>query len=41
MKAMFTGFAAMIIIGVAAHFALDDLGMTSQARNTGADVRVD
>lgn len=41
MKAMFTGFAAMIVIGFAAHYVLEDLGMTSQARNTGVDVRVD
>lgn len=41
MKAMLTGFAAMVLIAIGAYVGLNQLGFTSQARHSGADVRLD
>ena len=41
MKAMFTGFAAMILIAVGAWYGLNELGFSSAAQQTGANVRLD
>ena len=41
MKAMFAGFAAMIVIGVAAWYGLGELGFSSQEVNTSDSVRID
>ena len=41
MKAMLTGFAAMIVISVGAYFALQELGFTAGAVNSGDAVRLD
>ncbi|MFT6675518.1 MAG: hypothetical protein ACJAVM_001710 [Sulfitobacter sp.] len=40
MKAMFTSFAAIILIAVGANFALENAGFSSQDVNAGADVRL-
>lgn len=41
MKAMLTGFAAMLVIAVAAQFILDEVGYSSQERFSGSAVRLD
>lgn len=41
MKAMLTGFAAIILIAIGATFVLDQIGMTAQDQATGNAVRLD
>ncbi len=41
MKAILTGFAAMVLIAIGAYAALDQIGFSSQERNSGAAVRLD
>ena len=41
MKAMLAGFAAIIVVAVGADFALDEIGFSSEERNSGAAVRLD
>lgn len=41
MKAMLTGFVAMIVISVAAWFGLDNAGFSTADQNSGANVRLD
>lgn len=41
MKAMFTGFAATILIGACAYFALGEMGFSAQDVYSGASVRLD
>ncbi|MEL6564634.1 MAG: hypothetical protein AAGK30_00685 [Pseudomonadota bacterium] len=41
MKAMLTGFAAMIVISVSAYFALQELGFSAGNVNSGDAVRLD
>lgn len=41
MKAMLIGFAAIAVIGVGAHFALDEIGFTAAQNNSGNSVRLD
>ncbi|WP_261398327.1 hypothetical protein [Maritimibacter alkaliphilus] len=41
MKAMFSGFAAIVIIGFGAHYALESLDFSSQDVFSSPNVRVD
>ncbi len=41
MKAMLTAFAATVVIAVGADFALEGMGFSAEAANTGAAVRLD
>ncbi|AHD08450.1 MULTISPECIES: hypothetical protein [Phaeobacter] len=41
MKAMLTGFAAIIVIAAGANFALDQAGFASQEVHSGPSVRLD
>ena len=41
MRAMFLGFAAMIVISVGSYFALQEVGFSSEARGSGNAVRLD
>ncbi|MEX0309298.1 MAG: hypothetical protein AB3N17_03870 [Tateyamaria sp.] len=41
MKAMMMGFVALIVISVGAYFALQELGFSSDAVNSGDAVRLD
>ncbi len=41
MKSMLAGFAAMILIGVAAYYGLHELGYASWEVYSGPNVRVD
>ncbi len=41
MKAMFTGFAAMIVISVGAWYGLHNIGFSSQEVYSGENVRLD
>ena len=41
MKAMLTGFVAMIVIGVVAWYGLDQAGFSSAETGSGANVRLD
>ena len=41
MKAMFAGFAAMIVIGVGAYFALQQAGFSAQDVTSGPNVRLE
>ena len=41
MKAMLAGFAAIIVLGVAANYALKDAGFSSSEKNSGNAVRLD
>lgn len=41
MRAMFAGFAAILVISVAAHFGLGMAGFSSEERQSGANVRLD
>ncbi|AKO99880.1 MAG: hypothetical protein RID15_06920 [Marinovum algicola] len=40
MKAMFAGFAAIVLIGVAAYYGLHELGFSAQEAYSGPNVRV-
>ncbi len=41
MKAMFMGFAAMIVISVGSYFALQEIGFSAESRTAGDAVRLD
>ena len=41
MKPMLVGFAAIIVIAIAASFALDNAGFSSREQHSGAAVRLD
>lgn len=41
MKAMFTGFAVMIVISVGAYFGLQEAGFSAADRNAGPSVRLE
>lgn len=41
MKAMFTGFVAMIVLGVGAWYGLHELGFSSADVYSGSNVRLD
>ncbi|WP_272490877.1 hypothetical protein [Mesobacterium pallidum] len=41
MKAMFAGFAAMIVISVGAYYGLHEIGFSSQDRYSGDNVRLE
>jgi len=41
MKAMLTGFVAMVVISVAAYFVLNDLGFSAAEVGSGENVRLD
>ena len=41
MKAMLSGFAAMIVLGVGAWYALDEIGFSSADRFSSPSVRLD
>ncbi|MDO6584698.1 hypothetical protein Q4543_04125 [Salipiger sp. 1_MG-2023] len=41
MKAMLSGFVAIVIIGVGAYFTLESLGFSSQEVYSSPNVRVD
>lgn len=41
MKAMLTGFAAIIVISVGAYFALNEAGFSSAERTAGPSVRLE
>ena len=41
MKAMFAGFAAMILLAAAAWYGLNELGYSTANVNAGANVRLD
>ena len=41
MKAMFTAFAATIVIAVGAWFVLGEMGFSAQETQAGANVRLD
>ena len=41
MKAMFMGFAAMIVISVGSYFVLQEVGFSAETRNSGDAVRLD
>lgn len=41
MKPMLAGFAAIIVIGVAAHFGLQEIGFSSGERQAGVAVRLE
>ena len=41
MKAMFAGFAAMIVISVGAYYGLHEIGFSSQERYSGDNVRLE
>ncbi|MEQ8896034.1 MAG: hypothetical protein RID23_03005 [Roseovarius sp.] len=41
MKAMLIGFAAIAVIGVGAHFALEEVGYTTWQRTSSDSVRLD
>ena len=41
MKAMFAGFAAMIVIGVGAYFALQQAEFSAQDVTSGPNVRLE
>lgn len=41
MKAMLTGFVAIIVIGVAAFYALDRAGFSSEEVHSSGNVRLD
>ncbi|WP_268870847.1 hypothetical protein [Actibacterium mucosum] len=40
MKAMYTGFAAIVLIAVAASFGLQQIGYATDERQSGAAVRL-
>ncbi len=41
MKAMMTGFAAMIVISVGAYLFLQEMGFSTQERSSSANVRIE
>lgn len=41
MKAMYAGFAAMILIAVGAYYGLHEIGYSSQDRYSGQNVRLE
>ncbi|WP_263619685.1 hypothetical protein [Salipiger bermudensis] len=41
MKAMFTGFVAIIVIGIVAYFGLHEIGFSSAEVYSGPNVRLD
>ncbi len=41
MRAMFTAFAAIAVIGIAAYFGLQQAGFSSSERQAGDAVRLD
>ncbi|WP_256372956.1 hypothetical protein [Pseudoruegeria sp. HB172150] len=41
MKAMLTGFAAIVVIAIGAHFVLEALDFSSENSNSAASVRID
>lgn len=41
MKAMLSGFAAMIVLGVGAWYALDEIGFSSADQFSSPSVRLD
>ncbi len=41
MKAMFMGFAAMIVISVGSYVVLQEMGPSAATRNSGDAVRLD
>ncbi len=41
MKAMFAGFAAMIVISIGAYYALGQMGFSAQDRFSSEAVRLD
>ncbi|MEX5727181.1 hypothetical protein Ga0609869_000534 [Rhodovulum iodosum] len=41
MRAMYLAFAATIVIGVVAHYALEQIGYSSQDRYSSDSVRLD
>ena len=41
MKAMFAGFAAIVVISVAAFYGLGQAGFSSEEINSGENVRLD
>lgn len=41
MKAMLAGFAAIAVIGVGAHFALQEIGFSSEERFASPAVRLE
>ncbi|WP_261395671.1 hypothetical protein [Salipiger bermudensis] len=41
MKAMLTGFVAIIVIGVAAYYGLHEIGFSSAEVYSGPNVRLD
>lgn len=41
MKAMLAGFAATIVIGIGAYYALGKAGFSAQEVGSGANVRLD
>lgn len=40
MKAMWIGFAAVIVIGIGANFALKEIGFSAEDRYSGNSVRL-
>ncbi|KMW56543.1 hypothetical protein AIOL_001497 [Candidatus Rhodobacter oscarellae] len=38
---MLAGFAAIVLIGVAAHFGMQEIGFSSQDRSAGSAVRLE
>ncbi|WP_255564177.1 hypothetical protein [Mameliella sp. CS4] len=41
MKAMLSGFAAMILLAVGAWYGLNEMGFSTADQQTGANVRLD
>lgn len=41
MKAMFLGFAAMVVIAIGAWYALEQAGFSTTEMHSGANVRLD
>ena len=41
MKAMYAGFAAMIVIGVGAYFTLQQMGFSAENATSSASVRLE
>ncbi|WP_323764718.1 hypothetical protein [Marinovum sp.] len=41
MKAMLAGFAAIVVIGVAAYYGLHELGFSAEEAYSGPNVRVE
>ncbi len=41
MKVMLAGFAALVVIAIGAHYALDSMGFSAADQNAGMNVRLD